>query len=187
MNKMRRKLLLLSLLVLCVLIPTVLNSSSIDLSEVKEGDIIFQTSKSSQSPFIVLATHSRWSHCGIVVEKNNAFYVLEASSTVKLTPLKEFVNRGRFGSYKIRRVFDKPLKVKYKKYLGAKYDLAFKFDNNKYYCSELVYLIYKDQFNYSLGTPKKVSEYTLCGMSSLLKRRNISKDQYVIAPSDILD
>ena len=84
-------------------------------------------------------------------------------------------------------MFDKPLKVKYKKYLGAKYDLAFKFDNNKYYCSELVYLIYKDQFNYSLGTPKKVSEYTLCGMSSLLKRRNISKDQYVIAPSDILN
>ena len=40
---MRRKLLLLSLLVLCVLIPNVLNSSSIDLSAVKEGDIIFQT------------------------------------------------------------------------------------------------------------------------------------------------
>lgn len=139
MDKIIRKLLLLSVLAICIFIPNVLKSSNINLSKVKEGDIIFQTSKSSQSPFIMVATHSRWSHCG-VVEKNNKFYVLEASSTVRLTPIKEFVNRGRFGSYKIRRVFDKPMKIKYKKYLGAKYDLAFKFDNDILFRVSLSYL-----------------------------------------------
>ena len=95
MDKIIRKLLLLSVLAICIFIPNVLKSSNINLSKVKEGDIIFQTSKSSQSPFIMVATHSRWSHCGVVVEKNNKFYVLEASYTVRLTPLKEFVDRGR--------------------------------------------------------------------------------------------
>ena len=69
MDKIIRKLLLLSVLAICIFIPNVLKSSNIDLSKVKEGDIIFQTSKSSQSPFIMVATHSRWSHCGVVVEK----------------------------------------------------------------------------------------------------------------------
>lgn len=38
-------------------------------SRFKEGDIIFQTSKSEQSKYIRMATKSQLSHCGIVVEK----------------------------------------------------------------------------------------------------------------------
>ncbi|MBR4814146.1 MAG: hypothetical protein IKZ67_01645, partial [Paludibacteraceae bacterium] len=44
----------------------------------KEGDILFQVSKSHQSPLIQKATGSRWSHCGVVVEKGKKMYVLEA-------------------------------------------------------------------------------------------------------------
>ena len=72
--------------------------------------------------------------------------MLEASNVVKLTPLKKWISRGKFGKYKRRRVLNKPVKIRYAKYLGKKYDLAFKFNNNKYYCSELIYDIYKDQF-----------------------------------------
>lgn len=36
----------------------------------KEGDILFQVSKSGQSPLIQKATGSKWSHCGVVVEKD---------------------------------------------------------------------------------------------------------------------
>ncbi len=40
-----------------------------DHREPIEGEIVWQISKSKQSPFIQYATGSLWSHCGIVVIK----------------------------------------------------------------------------------------------------------------------
>lgn len=155
--------------------------------EFKEGDILFQISKSNQSPLIQLGTMSKWSHCGVVIEKGDKLYVLEASSVVKLTPIKEWIARGRGGVYHKRRVFDEEVKIKYKQYLGIPYDLAFKFDNGKYYCSELVYVIYRDQLGKELCKPKKVRDYYFVGgMKSTMKRRNIELDQEVVAPCDLL-
>lgn len=42
------------------------NEKTIDLSDYKNGDIIFQTSKSNQSKAIQLATDSKYSHMGII-------------------------------------------------------------------------------------------------------------------------
>lgn len=155
-------------------------------AEFKEGDILWQMSKSKQSPLIQLATLSPWSHCGVVVEKNKKLYVLEASNVVKLTPLQKWIAKGRLKQYKQRRVFRKAVKIRYKQYLGMPYDLAFKFGNGKMYCSELVYDIYKNQFGIELAKPKKVKEYHLWGMSKKLKQRGISKNQLVVSPSDLL-
>nr|DAD59155.1 MAG TPA: papain-like amidase [Bacteriophage sp.] len=158
-----------------------------DCSEWKEGDIVFQISKSKQSPFIQLATGSLYSHCGIVVKNHGHFYVLEASNVVKLTPLATWIDRGRFSHCIVRTVFNYPIKVSYKKYLGQKYDTAFKFNNGKMYCSELVYEIYKNQFGIELCKPRKVSEYHTLGLTKLLKKRGINKNQLVVAPSDLLN
>ena len=79
--------------------------------------------------------------------------MLEASNVVKLTPLKKWIDRGKMGRYKRRRVLNKPVKIKYAKYLGKRYDLAFKFNNDKYYCSELIYDIYKDQLVFNSLRP----------------------------------
>lgn len=156
-------------------------------AEWKEGDIVFQISKSKQAPFVQLATGSIYSHCGIVVKKNMHFYVLEASNTVKLTPLAVWIDRGRFSLCTIKSVFNHPIKISYKKYLGQKYDTAFKFNNGKMYCSELVYEIYKNQFGIELCKPRKVSEYHLLGLNKLLKKRGISKNQLVVSPSDLFN
>ena len=43
---------------------------------VKEGDVIFQTSQSKQSPLIQIGTRSKITHCGIIVMKNGKPYVL---------------------------------------------------------------------------------------------------------------
>lgn len=75
------------------------------------------------------------------------------------------------GRYKRRRVLNKPVKIKYAKYLGKRYDLAFKFNNDKYYCSELIYDIYKDQFGIQLATPKPIKSYYIFGLGKLMKRR----------------
>jgi hypothetical protein len=57
-----------------------------DNDEIKNGDLIFQTSLSSQSKAIQLATNSKYSHCGIVYSDNGQFYVFEAIQPVKTTP-----------------------------------------------------------------------------------------------------
>jgi len=64
-------------------------------SRFKEGDIIFQTSKSEQSKYIRMATKSQLSHCGIVVEKGGRQYVLEASNVKTHTGRRLHRKRGR--------------------------------------------------------------------------------------------
>ena len=81
------------------------------------------------------------------------------------------------GRYKRRRVLNKSVKIKYAKYLGKRYDLAFKFNNDKYYCSELIYDIYKDQFGIQLATPKPIKSYHIFGLGKLMKRRGMDPNQ----------
>ena len=180
---MKQKILVLVAAVLGVL---VLNIFIPPLS-LKEGDIVFQISESSQSPFIVAATKSPWSHCGVIIEKEDGLYVLEASNKVKLTPYKEWRDRGFMKIVSKRRVTDEPIKIKYSKYLNTPYDLEFKFNNGKYYCSELVWDIYEKQFGISIGTPHNISDYNITNdkIKKLMKKRNISNDQLIISPADI--
>ena len=160
---------------------------------VKEGDVIFQTTQSRQSPLIQLATRSKISHCGIVVMKNGKPYVLETLNTLKLTPLDKFVARSTGGRYWLKRSDKENIKIKYDHYLGKSYDVAFRLDNDIYYCSELVYDIYKNQLGIELCEPKKVDDYLiLCTdkipqIESAMKRRGITNEQYVVAPVDIFE
>lgn len=156
-------------------------------AKLKEGDIVFQTSTSQQAPFIIAATRSPWSHCGIIIEKADGLYVLEAVSSVRLTPYDQWVKRGKDGVVKMKRYTDEPVKIKYKKYLGRPYDTAFKFGNDKWYCSELVYDVYNQQLGVELCKPRPVSDYSISGASKQMKKRGINKDQLVVAPSDLYD
>src|SRR4051812_49259297 len=61
-----------------------------DPKSLRDGDIVFQSSKSIQSLGIRLATHSPVSHCGLVYSKDGKFYVLEASTTVRSIPFEKF-------------------------------------------------------------------------------------------------
>ncbi len=154
--------------------------------DVKEGDVIFQISSSAQSPYIATATKSLYTHCGIIVFNDDKPYVLEASNVVKLTPLEEWIDKGRFNHCKVYSVFDEPMEIRYEHYLNNKYDLEFSFDNDKYYCSELVYDIYLTQFDMKLTEPKQIKDYAITGMDEIMMERNISLEQYAVAPSDIL-
>ena len=160
-------------------------SGQTSTEKLKEGDLIFHTSKSDQSPAIQYATMSVLSHCGIIIEKSNGLYVLEASKKLKLTPLQEFIDRGKGKQWWAKRVIDQPVKVKYNHLLGRRYDTSFKPDNNLYYCSELIHHIYKTQFNIELCKYRKVSDYHLIGLKDMLKKRGINLNQEVVAPIDI--
>ena len=163
------------------------------VKNVKEGDVIFQTSQSEQSPLIQIGTRSMITHCGIVVMKGGKPYVLETQRTIVLTPFDKFIARGVDSKYWLKRSNKENIKIKYKSYLGKPYDLAFRFDNDKYYCSELIYDIYKNQLGIELCKPKKVSDYLILWTDKLpkiemaMKKRGITKEQYAVAPVDIFN
>ena len=163
-------------------------NNTIDVADLKEGDIVFVESKSSQSPYIKVGTMSKWTHCGVVVNTPDGMKVLEASKTVRLTTFADFIGAAKNDNWCVKRPdtqLGKP--IRYKKYLGLPYDLEFKFDNGKMYCSELVWLIYKEN-GIELCKPRKVSSFLMARIPSvkkLMHKRKIEMKQEVVAPVDI--
>jgi hypothetical protein len=196
---MKKTLYILGIVLLVIALPFMqiaketLTAETGPVSEVREGDVIFQTSKSQQSPLIQIGTRSKITHCGIIVMRGGKPYVLETLKTLVLTPLDKFIARGEDGKYWIKRSKKENIKIKYAKYLGRSYDLAFKFDNGRFYCSELVYDIYRKQLGIQLAEPRQVKDYLILFTDRLpklkraMKRRGISKEQYAIAPVDIFN
>ena len=72
----------------------------------RDGDIIFHTSKSAQSIAIQKATNSKYSHMGIIFNRDGSPYVYEAVKTVRYTPLKKWIARGEDGHYVVKRLRD---------------------------------------------------------------------------------
>lgn len=176
------------LLFIIMVMVTISCSNNVDVNALQEGDIVFVESQSQQSPYIKIGTMSKWTHCGVVVDTPEGLKVLEASKTVRLTPFNTFVGRAKNDNWCVKRP-KQQLKapISYRKYLGQPYDLEFKFDNGKMYCSELVWLVYKDQ-GVELCKPRKVSSFILTRVpkvKKLMQKRNIRMDQEAVAPVDV--
>ncbi len=175
-----------------VLLVALVGLSSCSRPQLKERDIIFQTSKAAQSKFLVAGTGSLASHCGIIVEGEDGLYVYEAKTAddglVGLISLEDFIDKGVCNIAWYRRVTEEPLRVRLD-YEGQEYDYGFAFDNGKMYCSELVYLIYKEQFGIELCKPRTISEFNV-GFSfakKFLEQRGIPLDRLAVPPVDIQD
>ena len=74
--------------------------------QLRDGDIIFHTSRSAQSIAIQKATHSKYSHMGIIFFRDGDPYVYEAVKTVQYTPVSKWVARGDGGHYVVKRLRD---------------------------------------------------------------------------------
>ena len=114
--------------------------------------------------------------------------ILEASKTVRLTPFAKFIGFAKNENWTVKRPNQKLEKsISYSKYMGMPYDLEFKFNNGKMYCSELVWLVYQDQ-GVELCKPRKVSSF-ICTriprVKKLMQKRNISMEQTAVAPVDL--
>ncbi len=135
----------------------------------QEGDVLFQITQTKQSKAIQLATKSKYTHVGILFIISNEPFVLEAGSRVKYTRLENWINRGVNNYYLVKRLKGimmeekevAKLKEIAKKYLGKQYDSFFNWSDEKLYCSELVWKIYKKGLNIELGAPKKIKEFDL--------------------------
>lgn len=149
----------------------------------REGDIVFRSGRNYPVMYI---SGSTITHCGIIVDTPSGLQVLEAAGRVRLTSIEDFFGK-RIGKAErlTRRVSDRERKVDYKRYLNKRYDNAFSLDNDAYYCSELVYLIYKDQFHRKLCDPRPLRDYHVFGLRWLIRKRGIDLDQPVVTPADL--
>ena len=168
----------------------------------QNGDIIFQISQSSQSKAIQIATASRYSHMGIIYEKDGDLFVYEAVQPVKLTPMNTWIKRGEKGHYVIKRLKDAEkiltekalLKMKEvgDKFMGKDYDLYFGWSDDKLYCSELVWKIYQRGVGIEIGQLERMSDLDLEDeiVRKKMKERygdHIPMDEKVISPASMFD
>jgi hypothetical protein len=167
-----------------------------------EGDILFQTSNSDQCKAVQLATHSPYSHCGILFKENNEYYVYEAVQPVKKTKLQTWIQHSINGKYNIKRLKNgknlltpanlTKMKSVANGFIGKKYDLTFEWSDDNIYCSELVWKIYKRALNIEVGTLKALKDFDLTHpiVKAKLKERygnNIPLNEQVISPGDIFE
>lgn len=179
------------------LISTVVFSQKKDL---REGDIIFQTNISPQCKAIELATHSKFSHCGLLFRGSRGWMVLEAVQPVSITSFEEWVARGRHRYTVMRLKADSlitseviaKMKEEGKKYLGKNYDSYFGWSDDQIYCSELVWKIYHSATGLEVGKPKPMREYDLSHplVKATMKERygnNIPLDEKMVSPGVIYE
>ena len=164
---------------------------------VQSGDVIFQTSRSSQSEAIQLATDSPFSHVGIITIKDGAPMVYEAVGPVKATPLKDWIKRGARSDYRLMRPKTPltPAQLQAmervgRKYKGKPYDLRFEWSDEKLYCSEFVWKIYAQGAGIELAKPRPMESYRLGHpkvRSTLVARwgSDIHWKEPMVAPSDL--
>jgi len=123
----------------------------------KAGDILFQDLDCGSlclaiKEVTIGVDSAEFSHIGLVQKVDNKWMVLEAiSDGVKYTPLLEFFKRS-LDKNQNPKIWVGRLKKEYRpilellepeSYIGKAYDDVFLMDNEKYYCSELLYEIFK--------------------------------------------
>ena len=131
--------------------------------DLQTGDILFQTSR-SRSDFVKAirdVTSSiydlEFSHVGVAYIEDSTVYVLEAIPTtgVTKTPLKSFFKQSAQIEGNplvvVKRLnedlqYTIPSGIEYiKSILGKRYDFIFDPNNDEYYCSEIIYLAFRDK------------------------------------------
>lgn len=170
--------------------------------EFQSGDLIFHTSISSQSKAIQLATHSQYSHCGIIYKEGDKYFVFEATGPVKSTPLKRWIARGQDGKYVVKRLKNaaevltpavlEKMKQEGNKLKGKKYDLTFEWSDDRIYCSELIWKVYQRATGLEVGKLDVLGNFDLSSetVKKIMKKRygdKVPMNEPVISPAAVFD
>jgi hypothetical protein len=170
------------------------------LDKIQEGDMIFQTSQSKQCEAIRIATNSKFSHCGIVFIEKGKKYVFEAVQPVKYTPLEAWITHGNESHFVVTRIKNasnllssqtlQKMKTYANQLKNKDYDLYFEWSDDKIYCSELIWKIYKNGAGIELCPLQKLKDFNLkdSRVQAILTERygnTIPLDESVVAPSNL--
>jgi len=163
----------------------------------QDGDIIFHTSRSSQSVAVQRATGSPYSHMGLILYQHGKPYVFEAASTVQYTPLDRWIARGNGRHFVVKRLKDatrvlnprgiRKLRTATAQFQGRPYDLTFEWSDDRVYCSELVWKLYDRALGLRIGELQHLKDFNLREPSVRAKLRerygdHIPLEEPVITP-----
>ena len=143
------------------------------------------------------ATHSNFSHCGIVAQDNGGWVVYEAFAPVGPIPLGDFMARGRDRAFLVKRWKSEqqqhvPAMLEtVRKLHGRPYDERYRLDDDReaIYCSELIYLAYRDATGgESLGRLVTLGELKWKPYEELIEQIEQAPpplDRQIITPRDL--
>lgn len=189
-------------LVLCVACAVLAGCSGGSGYEPRNGDIVFQTSRSAQSLAIQIATKSPYSHMGIVYLQDGAPFVFEAVQPVKLTPLESWIDRGEHGKFVAKRLRDadtvltsstlQAMRAAGEALAGKDYDLYFEWSDDRIYCSELVWKIFERGAGIRLGELATMADFDLSHptIQAKIKERfgdGVPLDEVVVSPAAMFE
>jgi len=167
----------------------------------RSGDLIFQTSLSGQSRALQIATRSRWSHMGMIWQRDGALYVFEAVQPVRFTPLQEWIERGQSGEYVIKRLRRSRRRLSLERwremekfaqhFLGYDYDMYFHWSDEQMYCSELIWKLFYRCTDIQVGDLQKIADFDLShpAVKQKLRERygeSIPLNETVISPAEMI-
>jgi hypothetical protein len=174
-------------------------AGGVSASTLRDGDIIFHTSRSTQSLAIQRATHSPYSHVGVIFMRDGRPYVFEAIAKIQYTPLDQWTARGEGGRYVVKRL-RRPLSAAQveklrsaaREFEGKSYDLYFEWSDQRIYCSELVWKIYQRGIGVKVGELQKLREFDLTDATVHAKMRErygtrVPLEEPVISPGTQFD
>jgi hypothetical protein len=144
----------------------------------RTGDLVFETSSSSQSWAIRWATRSPWSHVGIVDVAKDGTHVVEALGRVSRTPWKAWRRRAvRGGDLLVLRPRGVPQPLREaaveraKGFLGRRYDPRFGWGDDRIYCSELVVKAYERAAGVTFGRRERLKDLRILGLRGAIEER----------------
>lgn len=169
--------------------------------KLQSGDILFISSGSGQGKAIQLATHSKYTHVGVVFLENGVPFVYHAVEPVQKSTLAQFLAYSADGNYTVKRLKDKtPLTAANQQkmckmaqsLLGKHYDIYFDWKDDEWYCSEFVWKLYDRNCKVRLGELKELKEYDLSSpvVKGVMEKRYGDKIPYnekMVSPQDIFN
>lgn len=164
----------------------------------QEGDVVFSSSPRGLGQAIIDATSSRHTHCGVLLMREGRLMVLEAVQPVGFTTIENFASHSTPGTFIARRL-KTPLaptaleaaRAWSASQIGKNYDRHFRWDDDRLYCSELVWKFY-EKAGVRLCQPRKFQDYKLDHprVTQAIEERyggieHLPKEENVVAPSDL--
>ncbi|HSP81700.1 MAG TPA: YiiX/YebB-like N1pC/P60 family cysteine hydrolase, partial [Myxococcaceae bacterium] len=158
------------------------------------GDLVFHTSRSSQSAAIQEATGSPLSHVGLVEVTEKGTYVVEAVQPVRRVPFAKWKARGVKGRLLVLRPEEltearrEAAVVEAKRHLGKPYDWRFGWGDEALYCSELVHKAYAVGAGVTYGRMERLGELKVKKLGARLKERygrSVPMDLELLSPASL--